>query len=53
MLKLMDQKLMYSGMYRYLLSHCKDGTAVAHVCGLIKALVHQVGGRWGKGETVL
>ena len=42
MLKQMEQRLMYWEQYNELLKKCIDSTSVAHVCALIKALLHQV-----------
>lgn len=41
LLKIMEQKLGYGGIYCRVLSQCKDHTTTAHLCGYLKALFHQ------------
>ncbi|GAX73803.1 hypothetical protein CEUSTIGMA_g1254.t1 [Chlamydomonas eustigma] len=40
-LKITEQRLMYIKQYSNFLMSCRDGTSAAHICALVKALIHQ------------
>ena len=42
MLKALEQKLVYCELYRDMLLHCHDGTAIAALGGLLKGMLNGV-----------